>query len=53
MFGKKKKDLGLLLLMKQSDKSDVVSRNEVMKALDNSDSLEDFNNDFDESEWTL
>lgn len=44
----RKKDL--LLLMQQSDRSD-----EVMKALEKSDSLEDFNNfnnDFDESEWT-
>ena len=29
-----KEDLGLLLLMQQSDRNDVVSRNEVMKALD-------------------
>ena len=49
-----KEDLGLLLLMQQSDRTDVVSSEEVMKALEDSDSLEDFNinNDFDESEWT-
>jgi len=29
-----KEDLGLLLLMQQADRSDVVSRDELMKALD-------------------
>ncbi|MET0571329.1 MAG: hypothetical protein ABWZ79_07875 [Pedobacter agri] len=34
LSGEDKEDLGLLLLMQQADRNDVVSRDELMKALD-------------------